>query len=159
MQRYGATHTIPYTSPRCASSIRALTGNALRHALDCISDAESTPICYAALGRTGGTYASLEKCDAELLRARRAVRSEFVMGYEMFGRPIALPHGYGREASRDKYQQAVEWAAEVQGLVKRGEVRSHPVRVLEGGLEAVVPGLERLRRGEVRGEKLVVCLT
>lgn len=78
------------------------------------------------------------------------------MGYEIFGKVVALEGEYGRRADEAKKERAVQWCGEMQGLVESGEVRSHPVRVLEGGWKGVLEGLGRLRKGEVRGEKLVV---
>lgn len=86
------------------------------------------------------------------------MKSDFVMGYEMFGKEIKLGGAYGRVGDEAKFESAKEWCREVQGLVDQGGIRSHPVRIVEGGLGGVLDGLERLRRGEVRGEKLVVCL-
>lgn len=152
---YGASHTFAYTSPSCADDIRAAVAAPLRYALDCITDAESARTCYAALGRTGGRYVSLEACRSEW-KTRKAVKGEFVMGYEIFGKEVALGGEYGRRADEGKKERAVKWCREVQGLVKEGKIRSHPVRVLEDGWEGVLEGLRRLRSGEVRREKLVV---
>ena len=137
--------------------MRAASASPLRYALDCIADAESARTCYAALGRTGGRYVSLELCKPEW-KTRKAVKSEFVMGYEMFGKGVLLEGDYGRAPDEGKKERAVEWCRVMQGLVDEGKIRSHPVMVVEGGWEGVLEGLERLRRGEVRGEKLVVLV-
>jgi hypothetical protein len=41
---------------------------------------------------------------------------------------------------------------------EKGRIRTHPVRVVDGGFEAILEGLKILKRGEVSGEKLVVRL-
>ena len=79
----GAIGTASYTSPNCLESIKSLAGGALiKHALDCITDAESVAICFGALSRVGGRYACLEDCP-ESWRTRRAVIVKAVMGFEM----------------------------------------------------------------------------
>ncbi|PYI00034.1 alcohol dehydrogenase GroES-like domain-containing protein, partial [Aspergillus ellipticus CBS 707.79] len=157
VRSYSATSTVPYTAPDCGSRIKAEMKGGLRHALDCISSPESVRVCCEALGRAGGRCASLEFCPEEW-RTRKAVRVEMVLGYEMFGRGLELEGVYKREADLGKLELSVGWCREVQGLVERGVLRSHPVREVEGGWDGVVRGLEMLRGGEVRGEKLVVRL-
>lgn len=61
------------------------------------------------------------------------------------------------------FEFAKRWAGVCERLLGEGRVKAHPVRVEregerekgKGGLEGVLEGLERLRRGEVSGEKLV----
>lgn len=114
------------------------------------------PLCYAAISRAGGRYACLELPSAAALGAREAVSWRFVMGYEVYGREIALGKGYMREGKEEHRSQAARWAEEVQKLMDAGLIKGHPVEVLDGKWEESVPkGLERLRTGEVRGVKLV----
>lgn len=41
-------------------------------------------------------------------------------------------------------------------LLEGKQVQTHPVEVGEGGIEGVLKGLDRLRRGDVNGVKLVL---
>ena len=80
------------------------------------------------------------------------------MGYEVFGREIALGKGYGRDGKDgvEHRQRAARWAEEVQGLIQGGWLKGHAVETLGGRWEESVPkGLERLKRGDARGVKLV----
>ena len=81
-----------------------------------------------------------------------------MMGYEVFGREIALGKGYGRDGKDgvEHRQRAARWAEEVQSLVAGGWLKGHTVERLGGRWEESVPkGLERLKRGNARGVKLV----
>ena len=127
----------------------------MRHVLDCISDELSVRISLAALSRSGGRYACLEYIEPELA-TRKAVEMQMVLGYEIFGREISLGANYSRLASKEKRENSARYMKAVQRAVENNELRSHPVRLLSGGLEAVQYGLDMLRRGEVSGEKLVV---
>lgn len=51
---YGADDCVDYHSPTCGPDIRAMTGNALDYALDCVTNEGTMKICYQALGRCGG---------------------------------------------------------------------------------------------------------
>ncbi|CAG8958436.1 hypothetical protein HYFRA_00011113 [Hymenoscyphus fraxineus] len=103
VQSFGAVAVFDYMSPTCGMDIRAWTKNTLSHVLDCISDVQSAEICYKALGRAGGRYVCLELQQPETLAQRKAVHAEFIMGYELFGKPVALPGGYGRDANPERF--------------------------------------------------------
>lgn len=156
---FGAVAVFDYMSPMCGADIRAYTENSLWHVLDCISDEQSAQVCYAAMGRAGGRYVCLELQPPEALSSRKAVTSEFLMGYDMFGKQIALPGDYGREANEERHQAGRKWCVELGRLLAEGKIKSHPIKVLEGGWQSIIDGLELLRKGEVSGTKLVVRLT
>lgn len=159
VRSFGAAQTFDYNSPSCGHSIRAQTKNLLKYVLDCIADTASTQLCYAAMARAGGRYVCLELPATSVLEARKAVQWRFVMGYEIFGREIALSNGYERDGSMgaDHKKRAVRWAQEVQRLIDGGWLKGHRLEQLEGRWEdSVLKGLERLRTGGVRGSKLVV---
>ena len=90
--KFGAVGTASYTSTTCVETIKSLAGGTpIKHALDCITDAESTAICFSALSRAGGRYACLEDCP-DSWRTRRAVKVKVVMGFEMQGHDVDLGH-------------------------------------------------------------------
>ena len=156
LRSYGASTVLDYAAPDAPQAIRAHTRNRLRYALDCITDAESVICCYAALGRTGGYYSCLELCP-ERLQTRKAVKAEFVMGLEIFGRKVELDLGYERPPNPGRYKAGVHWFKVFQKLLDERKLRTHPLRTIEGGLEGVLQGLQILKTG-VSGEKLVTLL-
>lgn len=81
----GASAVFDYTNPDAPAAIKRHTQGRLKHAVDCIADGQSVETCFAAIARYGGTHVSLELVPDEML-VRRAVRSAFVMAYEMGGR-------------------------------------------------------------------------
>ncbi|KAK7702442.1 putative secondary metabolism biosynthetic enzyme [Diaporthe eres] len=153
----GASAVFDYSSPDAAvANIKAHTSGRLRYVLDCISTPESAAVCYGAIQRPGGRYASLELVPTELLAKRRAVRAEFVLAAEAFGEDIELGYeGYDRPARGEKHELAVRSLGRMQGLLDSGRLRAHPVEVLEGGLQGVVGGLDVLAAKGVSGKKLV----
>ncbi|MCJ1477278.1 hypothetical protein MMC13_005949 [Lambiella insularis] len=157
VKSYGAAAVFDYTSPTCGADIRAYTSNALFYALDCITDPESVATCYAALGRAGGMYTCLEACPPEW-RTRKAVTSDFVLGYEIFGRDVVLGGEYSRKANQERREAYVRWVTVMQGLVDHSRIKAHPLRSVEGGWEGVLHGLAVLKKGGVSGQKLVVLV-
>ncbi|KAF0320399.1 GroES-like protein [Colletotrichum asianum] len=157
VKKYGAIGTASYTSQDCAKSIQALAGGMpIKHALDCITDAESAAICYSVLARVGARYACLEDCP-EQWRTRRAVKSKAVMGFEALGYDVDLGHPtYSRKANFELHDVAAQWAREVQSLLESKQLETQPIKEVSGGFEGVIKALEMLQSGEVKGEKLVV---
>lgn len=152
---YGASAVFDYNDPQVAQKIKEYTSGRLRHAYDCITDRESVPCCYAALGRTGGRYVCLELCPEEL-QTRKAVRAETVFCYEIFGVEAKLSGGYERPADERKYEETVRWLAIFQNLIDEGKLKTHPIQKLDSGLHNVIRGLQLLKSGAVSGKKLVV---
>ena len=112
-------------------------------------------VCYEAIGRAGGRYACLEYVPPDWQK-RRAIVPTFVLGYEMFGRRVALTGPYERKANNKLRDAAARWFVTMQNLWERGEIKSHPVQVLEAGWSGVLGGLDVLKNGGVSGKKLVV---
>lgn len=143
-------------SPSCGADIRAYTENTLWYALDCISDKQSAEICYAALGRAGGKYVCLEAQDTGSLASRKAIRPEFLMGYDMFGKGVVLPGAYAREPDAERHALSSIWFATLERLLKEDRIQFHPIKVLGSRWQDIVDGLDVLRRGDISGTKLVV---
>ncbi|KAI1739510.1 GroES-like protein [Xylaria scruposa] len=154
----GAAAALDYVSPNVVDDIRAFAGSKLKHAYDCVADMSSAAHCYAAIGRTGGRYVSLEQVPEELLRTRRAVRAKFVLAYEVFGRDVPLSKGYECTADPEKVALAARHLQVLQGLLDEGALKTHPVQELGGGFSGVLEGLRLLKSGSVSGKKLVVVL-
>lgn len=157
MKSYGASAAFDYASAGGADAVRAHTNNRLRYALDCITDAESVAFCYTALGRAGGRFSCLELCP-ENLQTRKAVKTDFVLALEIFGLKVDLSDGYARDANPKKYEAGVRWFQMFQKVLGEGKIRTHPVRLLDGGFEGILEGLKVLKRGDVSGQKIVVRL-
>ncbi|KAK8038624.1 zinc-binding dehydrogenase family oxidoreductase [Apiospora rasikravindrae] len=119
---------IDYVRPDALDEIKRRTargGGKLKHALDCIADPASVAHCYAALGRTGGRYVSLEMVP-EALRTRRAVQHRAVLCYEGFGEHVPLSKGYGISADAEKLALAVKYFSVFQRLLDQGEAVAAP---------------------------------
>ncbi|KAI1205705.1 zinc-binding dehydrogenase [Annulohypoxylon truncatum] len=157
VKSYGASAVFDYTSNDLGRNIKTHTGGRLRHALDCIADQASTTCCYASLGRPGGRYAYLESSPKEW-KTREAVKPDFALAYEAFGREVKLDGEYGRPASPAKHEMAVKVFRSFQKLLDEGKVRAHPTEVVGHGFESIIEGLRKLKSGAVSGKRLVVWI-
>lgn len=154
----GASAVFDYTLSDVAATIRAHTNGRLKYALDCIADLHSVSVCYGAIQRIGGRYASLELVPDELLGKRRAVKPAFVMAPEVYGSEIKLSRGYERPSNAENQNLAVRLFKVLQRLLDEGKLIAHPTQIVEGGLDGVLAGLELLKSGSVSGKKLVTTM-
>lgn len=93
---------------------------------------------------------------SEHAATRKTVKTDWVLGPSIFGDGSTWPEPYGRPPSQEIRDYGVELWSVAQRLVDEGELKHHPVRVLEGGLGKVVEGMDMVRNGQLSGEKCVV---
>ncbi|KAK0728819.1 alcohol dehydrogenase [Lasiosphaeria miniovina] len=159
VRRFGAEKAFDYraaSAAAVAAEIRAYTNNELGHALDCVATAETTQLCYGAIGRAGGRYCSLEPFRAAVAQTRAlTVDASWVMAPTVFGRKLAIDGAYGRDAAPDHRRFGVAAYAAVQPLLDRALLDPHPVRLMPGGWDGVVHGIDVIRQQAVSGYKMV----
>lgn len=155
--KYGAIGTASYTSTTCVEQIQSVANGApIKHALDCITDAESAAVCFKVLARVGGRYACLEDYP-ESWRTRRSVKVKAVMGFESQGYDVDLGHpAYTRRANWELHAIASLWAKEMQSLLDNGLITTQLIREVDGQFDGIIKALELLQSGDAKGEKLVV---
>ncbi|EFZ03365.1 zinc-binding dehydrogenase [Metarhizium robertsii] len=154
---FGAAEVFDYNSPDCAQNIKAYTKNTLAYVLDPFTDAKSIALCFAAMGRAGGRYACLEMYPDYVLE-RKSIKVGFIMGPSLLGHRLALSYGYERDEDPEMRAFGVQWYRSVQKMLDQGKLRPHPLRILGNSFEAVLEGVDMLKRKAVSGEKLVVAL-
>lgn len=155
----GAAEAFDYHIPTCGDDIRKYTANTLAYALDCITNLDSMRICYAALGKGGGRYMGLDPLP---LRAhtRRDVKPDWTVVFTMFNKPLNVGRPFSRPARPKDRAFAKRWYEGTQPLIDTpGQMKPHPLDVGSGGLQGVVQGLDRMRKGDLSGVKLVFPLT
>ncbi|CCF43410.1 TOXD [Colletotrichum higginsianum] len=159
VKSYGADAVFDYHSPTCAADIKALTRNNLKYIVDPFSDLRTMALADEAMGRVGGRYVALESYQ-EVASGGKAklIERELIMGQMITGKAIPLTDGYGKPEDPELGVWGVECYKSIQRLVDERKLRPHPLRILDGGFEAVLEGLEMLKRKEMSGEKIVVRL-
>lgn len=157
VKSYGADKVFDYKSPTCAEDIRAVTKNSMKFAFDCITTEASTKICYDAIGRVGGKYVALNPY-SESATTRKVIRPDWILATIIIGEGSAWPEPYRREPDPEIRKVAKATYSSVQGLLDDGKLKAHPIEINDGGLPAVLKGVDVLRRGEISGKKLVYRL-
>ncbi|KAL0943838.1 enoyl reductase [Colletotrichum truncatum] len=157
-KRNGAAEVFDYRDEGCAEKIRKYTKGNLKYALDCIVNVESTTACFKAIGRAGGNYVALDPFPVNAA-TRKMVKTAFVVGPLIFGEGCTWPEPYGREPSEEMRQFGVKLWQVAHDLAEQGKLQHHPLRIVDGGFEAIVDGLKLVAQGQVSGEKIVVRMT
>ncbi|KAL0941427.1 Enoyl reductase LovC 1 [Colletotrichum truncatum] len=155
VKSHGAEEVFDYHDKDCVDKILDSTQGNLKYALDCITTVESTAFCFKAIGRAGGKYVSLDPIPAHAA-TRKVVKTDWVLGPSIFGEGSTWPEPYGRPPSDEMRRYGAELFALAQKLVCEGKLKHHPLRILDGGLEAVLGGMDVIKSGAHSGEKLVV---
>jgi aspyridone synthetase trans-acting enoyl reductase len=115
-------------------------------------------ICYEAMGHSGGQYVALEAFSTAVQYSRRDIKASWILGSSLFGEEVKFYGAYGRPASKTHREFARRLYLLIEEMLAKGLIKNHPISVLEGGLEGLVSGIERIRRGKVRATKLVYPL-
>lgn len=77
------------------------------------------------------------------------------MALTIFGGKVALDGAYGRDARPQDRLFSTRAFAAVQDLLDRGLIDPHPVKIMPGGWEGVMRGVDTIRNQAISGHKLV----
>ncbi|KAF4870122.1 Trans-enoyl reductase ccsC [Colletotrichum siamense] len=135
----------------------------LHYVLDTIVDPKSIVVADKAMGRSGGRYAGLEALPEDVLdgtgSTRKTIKWTYVMGTSMIGREEGLTGPYYSKPRPEKRAFGKWWfRTVVQELMDKGLLKPHPVKLMDGGLEAVPRGVKLLQEKAVSGGKLVYTI-
>ncbi|KAK9782757.1 putative GroES-like protein [Seiridium cardinale] len=153
-ERAGAAAIFDYNSPICADEIKERMPLKISLAVDCITSTASMRTCYEVIDPQGGRYISL---DPFSLRGhtRRNVKPSWVLALTIFGEAISWSRPYARPARPRDREFAKRWMKVAEGLLQSKAIFTHPVEMVDGGMENIAEALDRIRRGQVSGKKLV----
>lgn len=82
------------------------------------------------------------------------IRTSRTLGFSFLGEEWEQM-GTTHPPDMEDFERAKRFAVVAERCLKAGLVKPHPVEVMEGGLEGIPAGIERLRKGDVSGTKLV----
>ncbi|CZR52667.1 related to C.carbonum toxD protein, partial [Phialocephala subalpina] len=151
----GAIEAFDYQSPSCGIDIQTYTHNSLQYAMDCITDTRSMKTCYTAIGKGGGKYVSLDPFPIRG-HTRRNIKPQSIVAFTMYGKAMTQP--FKRDARPQDRKFAEMWYQHSQKLLDLGKITPHPHEENPGGLEGVIAGADRGRKGQISGVKLVYSM-
>lgn len=148
----GASHVFDYKEADCAQAIRQLTANQLRLVLDTVAISQSAKLCAEAMSSEGGRYVQLlpvpfPRADVEAIFMDATTTLGEYYEYGMERTPIPV--------DADAFAFGKAHVQTVELLLQRGDIGGHETEIGDGGLEGVLDGIKRMRKGRVSGRKLV----
>ncbi|KAH9906645.1 GroES-like protein [Xylariomycetidae sp. FL2044] len=154
----GAEAVFDYRSPTVCDDIREYTQDQLGLVVDCIGTSETMTLCYSCIGDTGGRYTALERYPRRLTIRRRDVTHDWAYGWTIFGKEVKLAGAYYRPEIPEDRVMGESWAEELEKLLQTSGIVPHPLDIHTGGLGLVPSKLELMRKGNVRGKKIVIMV-
>lgn len=153
VKRYGADAIFDYQSPTAISEISKAYPN-ITKALDCFSEGKSSQFCAEVLSK-GRVITLLDQGKPKKLD----IEYKFLMVYTVFGRPFSLlaPLGPAFPVVPNDHKFLSQLYADLGRLCR--DVKAPPVTVTRGGFDGILEGLQKLRKRESRGTKLVLELS
>jgi hypothetical protein len=115
-------------------------------------------LVYGVIGRSGGKYVSLEPFSARVEKTRSDVCARFCYGMTVLGKPVELDGVYKRDAKPQDRELYVAWLKIAEELIHQGKLVSHPVVVGGSGFNAILRGVDTVRKGKISGHKLVYTM-
>jgi NADPH:quinone reductase-like Zn-dependent oxidoreductase len=161
LKSLGADDVFDYRSPTCGADINKLTNNKLAYAWDCVGTGEA--VCGAALSTTGPSkYGSINLASsAEALKKANPVAEGplLVLAYNAVGENFEYQKTIIRP-STEEVEFGIEFKAATLELVAKGSLKLVRTAVNNGGsgLEGVMKGMNEMRQGKVRCQKLVYTI-
>lgn len=92
---------------------------------------------------------------SEKLAVRKTVTSSWIMVLTAFGQKVALDGVYGRDAQPEDLKFMKDYMKATQKLLDNGKITTHPIKIMRGGWEGIVKGVDMIRSQELSGQKLV----
>ncbi|WFD20471.1 hypothetical protein MCAP1_002715 [Malassezia caprae] len=160
LKSLGAAEAYDYADAETPAKIAAAHPD-LAYAYDTRSEQGSQEACASALSKEGGKVVCLLPFNAKTVaEANPKVTTTFLLLYTTSGQRTQMFSADFDEAYCQadlRYMQ--EMASGKQGLMyemlSSGKLQPNRSFVQEGGLDKILAGLDRLRNGQVSGEKLI----
>lgn len=158
LKSLGADAVFDYRSDSCIADIQAYTGGELYHSWDCTGD--GIEICAKAMAQSsksvyGTIIPNTDEASFKSLNPQ-ADGPRLVIGYDGLGSAYKFV-GVPRPYKQSVFEFATSFSETAEELLRAGVIRPIPIAVdsTGKGLEGAVIGLDKLRKGQVSGRKLV----
>ena len=155
VKQYGASAAFDYNSPTAIHDVKTAYPD-LQVAMDCYSEGDSTSFCCKSMGPKGGKVITLLDPGRSKIPG---VETKMILAYTLAGEPFQWfpPIGPKFAASPADRAALVKFYDLLPSIIGKG-LRAPPMRILEGGFDGLLDGLDLLRQKKVSGKKLVIDL-
>lgn len=177
VRAHGADVVVDYQDTQAAiREIREATSSSVSVALDCISDGDSAIICIEALAGEGEhriVSVGPPSDAAAQLASERGVKVDRVMAFTLFGhvspatlvelfianpyssQPVPLGPNFTVPANPLDRAFFAKLNKDIPVLFEKFGLKVNPITDMDGGLEGIPAGFEKMKAGSVSASKLV----
>lgn len=154
VKEYGADDVFDYRSPTAVEDIIRAYPN-IDRAMDCFSEGGSTGFCAKVLHNSRGRVVTLlgpGKTDID------GVDVDFMMAYTVFNQEFQWLPPLGPKFARNPsdHEALRRFYSALPDISQ--QLKTPPLKRIDGGLEGLASGMDLLRQGKVSGTKLVSSL-
>ncbi|PWI64987.1 hypothetical protein PCL_08346 [Purpureocillium lilacinum] len=149
---FGTDITLDYHDLENADLLRDMSGDAITIALDCISNEHSASFCYRSLSTQGAEYSHINGLPA--VPCPKNIQRHFVGAFTVLGEGFRYGNEWYNAEPNDKFLME-NFVSVVEDMLASKSVRPHHVTVGGSGMTGILDGMDRLRKGQVSGHKLV----
>ncbi|RPD66608.1 GroES-like protein [Lentinus tigrinus ALCF2SS1-7] len=154
LKSLGADVAVDYHEHDLVAKIKQATGDAIKYGADMIADDETKKVTVQAIGPSGGKVVGLNPLQSEE-SGRNDVTCSNTMLNSVYGYAYSIGSTQLPAVPQDKAHMAA-FLKKLPQLVRDGAIKPKlPIKLWEGGLEAVQDGLQYMREGRVSAEKIV----
>lgn len=153
---FGAEAAFDYRDPHCAAKVSGAAGSRFARAFDTISSKESAQMCADVL-KEGSNVAYTSTLPLADRFPSRKVIPKLLLLWSALGEAVHFM-GHFMPAVPEDFSFLRDFTETAEVLLQDGDIRPHPIRVMEGGLEGIAAGLQELYDGRVSGAKLVYTI-
>jgi len=139
----GAHHVVDYRDPDAVNKIKAIGGDSLNHAIDCVS-AETAKLAVDSLAP--GHNGFITCIAGEPKNVPSNVKVQGVLLATVYGNP-------------NERKFVSDTQRELSQLIQDGKVAPNLVQKVDGGLNGVKEGLQLLAGNKISGKKVVVVVS
>ncbi|KAI0748415.1 GroES-like protein [Daedaleopsis nitida] len=153
----GASAVFDYHDPDVVAKIKDVTRDSVRAAFDTISVKESQAICATVIAPGGGKIMHILPVQQDVTARTDVERSSTII-YSSLGRAYTYRTGQHAPAMPEDRAHMVKFLRKLPKLVQDGKIKPLPIKLWEGGLDAIPDGLQYMKEGRVSAEKIVYRL-
>ncbi|KAI0764637.1 GroES-like protein [Fomes fomentarius] len=153
----GATAVIDHHALRAdvVHKIKNACGDRIRYAIDCISTKDSQQLTQDVIAPSGGRVVIL--LPKEEINTRPNVERIFILLYTALGEAFEALGSHYPAALSDR-AQVKAFCNKMPKLIELGKLRANPLKLWNGGLDAIPEGIQYIKEGKQHGEKIVYRL-
>lgn len=156
LKSFGVTSTYDYNDAEVSKKI-ASDYPELSHGFDCISENGTTLQIAKAFKNGKGKIVTLLPVNDDGLKEYSGVDVEATLVYTVLGRPFNMWKDF--PAMPEDKKATEEWLAnEMPNLMGSGKLKSNPILSRDGGLNGINDGLDFVKAGKNRAQKLTYKL-